>query len=67
MEPIRIRDLKVGKLYRWHLGDPQELFIVLGVPPSIDPIHSNIVEVLSNRFSKRTMHVFTSDKFFEVQ
>lgn len=66
MDPVRIGGLRVGHMYRWALGDPEELFIVLGLPRFIDPVYHNYVEVLSSKFSKRRMHVFASDKFFEV-
>jgi hypothetical protein len=66
MKPVRIHDFKVGRMYRWALGDPDELFVVLSIPGYLDPIYPNKVSVLSSKFTKRTMQVFHSDKFFEV-
>ena len=66
MDVVRVGELRVGKLYRWHLGDPEEIFLVLEVPRFIDPVYHNRVRVISNKFSSRTMHIFASDKFFEV-
>ena len=66
MDVIRAEELKVGKLYRWNLGDPEEIFLVLEVPRFIDPVCNNHLRVVSNKFSSRTMHIFASDKFFEV-
>jgi hypothetical protein len=70
METLRVHHLKVGGLYRWALGDPDEIsdeiFLVLGVPSYVDPIQPNKLMVLSNMTSRMEMHVFASDKFYRV-
>jgi len=66
METIRAAGLQVGTMYRWALGDPEELFVVLDVPRFIDPVYPNYFKVLSNKFSRREMSIFASDKFFAV-
>ena len=66
METLRVRHLKVGGLYRWALSGPDEIFLVLCVPSYVDPIKPNKLMVLSNKHSHRAMHVFASDKFYQV-
>ena len=66
MRTIRCRDMRVGGLYRWATGDPDEFFLVLGLPGEWDPVRVNRVQVLSNKTSKRDIIVYLSDKYVEV-
>jgi len=66
MNTIRINGFRIGGLYRWALGDPQEIFLVLQIPDYIEIIKPNYVGVLSNKFSRREMMIFYSDKFIEM-
>ena len=68
MDGLRIRDLRVGGLYGWELGDPAEFFIVLQLPTEIDAVRGNRVMILSNK-GGGTAHLawmFASDEFYEV-
>ena len=66
MKTIRVRDLKVGNVYRWAFKDPEELFLVLELPRFFSPVFPNNFKVISSKFARTTMCIFESDKFYEV-